>query len=136
MRGNLLTAAIALVLLCSLAGCNDDPTAGRYDTYNKEGVESGSSSALERNGVHDGRDTLTRNGQGIGGYWDGDSYTDRDAVDNTTIPGTMGENAMNGIGDTGRNIANGVENATRDAVDNVENAARDAKNALTNRSAG
>lgn len=62
MQGKLLTAAIALVLIGSLAGCNNS-TAAKYD-YNG-GLGSSSRSAMERNGVHDGTAGLTQNGQDL-----------------------------------------------------------------------
>ncbi|MDF2838396.1 MAG: hypothetical protein K0S60_99 [Evtepia sp.] len=101
MRSYFLTAALALVLLCSLGGCNWD-TASDFDDDNR--LTASQRSAIERNGVHDGND------------WDR-----RDWGDDI---GDAGERAKNGLKDTARDITNGVNNATRNTENAINNAAR------------
>jgi len=144
MRSNLLTAAIALVLLCSVAGC-DMNTAGDYnDTREQTASER---SVIERDGVYNGEKDTGWNRQ-IFGYGDGYSQSAQDTVNDAKNNNTLredfrdaGEKAKDSIEDTTRDIANGAENttrdiangakdATRDMTNGVRNAARDTKNAI------
>lgn len=125
MRSNLLTAAIAMVLFGSMAGCAND-TAG-YDTRE---LTASNRTAIVRNGVHDGNADAGWNRREFG-YGDGNMQTapkDRTNVaDDRTLGQDIrnaGDRAMNGVEDTTRDVANGVRNAARDTRNAVEDAVR------------
>lgn len=103
MRSTFLTAAIALLLLCSLGGCNWN-TASQYDDNNNR-LTASDRSAIERNGVHDGSTTGDEN------------HMRQDVWD-------AGEATKNGVENTTRDIGNGINNATRNTENALRNAAR------------
>ncbi len=129
MRGKLISAVFALVLLGSLlAGCGNSTAGNDYRDYT-----AGTRSALEYNGVRDatgmeGQNRLAPvypNGANDG-YVEGYQYGDN-TLDNNTLTrefGDAGERAKIGMEDTARDIKNGVNNAGRDVKNTLEDATR------------
>lgn len=122
MQGKLLTATIALVLVCSVVGCSKS-TADKPN-----GVESTTRSALEKNGVHDANGD-SQNGQVDR---DGDWIVTPDINQRVTEPNSLGEQARlagekvtDGIKDAGRAAAQATERATQNAGNAITDGARD-----------
>ena len=87
MRGNLLTAVIALALVCSLTGCGESTAAHNSNIDSRGSTHS----AMDRDGIHDGADVPQQGRQDdllkdVPNWNEDFGNVDRDTVDHKVIP--------------------------------------------------
>lgn len=123
MQGKLLMGAMALLLICSLAGCRSS-TAAVPDWGIKLGGNA--HSVLERDGAYDGTDAMPEHSRGLENrrVLLQNTPNSNDHLNNTNTKGITNSTLLPGaLGET-------VARAGEQVKDSAENAANDLKNAM------
>lgn len=109
MKFNILTAAVVLVLLCSLGGCSTS-SASQYDNDKK--LSASENTTLDRYGLRNGVYEADGNERPRFGTEDRQKY----AASNRDLGKDLkdaGEQAKTGLEDATRDITDGIEDAIR-----------------------
>ncbi len=115
MRGSILTAVLSLTLVATLTGCSMDKSAA---VPNRDNSLTDNRSAMERNGVYDGKnDSLTDDMKRAGEKM-------KNGAENAA------NDAANGMKNAGNAMKDGVKDMTRDVAEGAKNVGDGMANAV------